>query len=863
MASRDHLTRVHDSCSHDHGHGTTASEFIPKGEKIFNEIPVYTVNFDIIKRPQSADEENYVLNEMRKLPHHVFQQIMQMRNQLPQCLDNGRYVATPVSGTIRSNLIPLALGRYQDRADELGVFFRMSMLNHSCRPNATQTWNEELGEVTLYALEDIQQGEPITISYSPEARIDPAWVGKTYRFNCSCKWCLMGNSPTKKASEVNRADIEILGDEFEKIEDPDKALANCYHRVSLIQQEGVCDWRKGLAYEDALDLMTEEFKDSERGKVLAVLAFLAYWRCEGWDTAKGTELGAKLASLYYGMDPPTGKVYLFEMVERYIKDQDRGLIQGHIGLRGRTPVGGNGEGSSARREDHVIGWIETQVRGVRGNTPGSGILPSIEDDFMGGEGVLMRGGGPPSRGKKTSNLRSPFGSEAGGKKLRPLLPKPPTPTPPQSNVTYGQHPFGLTNFSRLADGAEERPEATNAGGVGPYQVNMPSLGHALPQKSPAYVATPTHTPAKPDVGSGENRMESVAHILVSIGGGEVVTMAASEEKGEKLTPIATQPPVLLSTESDVTNEAIVLGNSPRGEVGSEQGKQVAARARSRSKQGRTPMQSNTLLHMGFSKGKEGENPRVETQGPVQSPLKSVARVKSLSTLLPPPKPRARKVPAAQSSAPQPSAPRPSATQLFTPTPSGPQPFAVQPPPPGSKDDTPAKKRGRPRKNTDSTISESASPPRAYTHTTPTQPQGRGRGGAPSPDDGNLDDFIRNIQNKKQKTGKSPAKSPANKVTKATKSLAKTPTKAKHPRTKKSPYAGPSTPATIPSSLPHPQQPKKPSFDTEKVWEQLNAAYHVKMLILVKMHSNASGLVVGQILIVRREKRTYSSKKYRV
>lgn len=50
-------------------------------------------------------------------------------------------------------------------AQERGLFLEMSQFNHACNPNAQATWNGSIGQETLHALRDIEDGEEITISY--------------------------------------------------------------------------------------------------------------------------------------------------------------------------------------------------------------------------------------------------------------------------------------------------------------------------------------------------------------------------------------------------------------------------------------------------------------------------------------------------------------------------------------------------------------------------------------------------------------------------------------------------------------------------------------------------------------------------
>lgn len=244
---------------YDRGRGIIACNAIKKSEQILNEMPIWADEFGWMLLKSTRTCEKFRVDEDAKLPREIHDYLMNMGNRGDNSFSyqNGEFFTTPVSGTIRSNSFPFSLGTYQSRADQVGIFFMMSKLNHSCHPNAAQTWNPQTRHETLYALEDIKAGEQITISWSPQCRIDPKWVEKILNFQCSCRWYLMPDSPAKRATKINTTMIEFLAKNLEVIEDMDLALENCYTRILLIHKENISDWRKGLAYEDALDILSE------------------------------------------------------------------------------------------------------------------------------------------------------------------------------------------------------------------------------------------------------------------------------------------------------------------------------------------------------------------------------------------------------------------------------------------------------------------------------------------------------------------------------------------------------------------------------------------------------------------------------
>ena len=53
------------------------------------------------------------------------------------------------------------------------IGLRISRANHNCRPNACCSYDEEAKVAILYALQDIQPGEEISVNYCPFTRLAP------------------------------------------------------------------------------------------------------------------------------------------------------------------------------------------------------------------------------------------------------------------------------------------------------------------------------------------------------------------------------------------------------------------------------------------------------------------------------------------------------------------------------------------------------------------------------------------------------------------------------------------------------------------------------------------------------------------
>lgn len=109
------------------------------------------------------------------------------------------------------------VSRYVANCFEVGVrvsaiFLKASRVNHSCRPNAFFSWNENLHRLTVHAIEDIPAGEEITVSYvfpfySLENRKKS--FRDNYGFDCDCPTCQLGTTNGQRG-DVCRQRMEKL-----------------------------------------------------------------------------------------------------------------------------------------------------------------------------------------------------------------------------------------------------------------------------------------------------------------------------------------------------------------------------------------------------------------------------------------------------------------------------------------------------------------------------------------------------------------------------------------------------------------------------------------------------------------------------
>jgi hypothetical protein len=300
------------------GRGLLATTTIPEGTRILAEAPLvcnefssgfcaddlgkFVTNFDFLRQPKTADREDDIAAHLTShLTDAKLEAFKDLTNNNTTFVDSrtGAYEDAPFTGIILTNAVPLDIATGWKKYGELGVFAELSRANHACRPNAHQTWNEDLKLETLHALHNISPGEEITINYRPDSIIDPKWLEKVYGFQCFCEYCLYEGAEAdraKKRSGINCQRIDTLSCELEDAGGLREELANCWERWGLCEKEHIVDWRAGLICLDGFDVAVE-MGDKGRAKRFAELAEEMVGHCEGEDSCTLRVLRERLVEL--------------------------------------------------------------------------------------------------------------------------------------------------------------------------------------------------------------------------------------------------------------------------------------------------------------------------------------------------------------------------------------------------------------------------------------------------------------------------------------------------------------------------------------------------------------------------------------
>ena len=212
-----------------------------------------------------------------------------------------------------------------DEADIYRVFNNLGFLNHSCKANAAFGWDDENNSMLLRAIQPIDEGVEIFISYLEDPFRPKAERHKALGWECKCEICASTNPAIEKqfvdlCASLDRVDQKrsTLGD-ITLPEDHRRAGAAQLAAIALnagapndlqilVQRAGLFAGKLGIQHlrlASAFDLLSvvslawylahrTEFSDEERRKYLCLAA-----------EAKAWEMGAKV--FYCGFPAPQSR----------------------------------------------------------------------------------------------------------------------------------------------------------------------------------------------------------------------------------------------------------------------------------------------------------------------------------------------------------------------------------------------------------------------------------------------------------------------------------------------------------------------------------------------------------------------------
>ena len=246
------------------GLGLVASTKIVKGTRILAEAPLFRLPLPRStycfsnSRNLDTSSSKAVIELVAALSDDEKQAFFSLHNAVPGEM-------SPEVGIVQTNALPIGTPPYYAPDNSTaGIFVESSRINHACEQNAHNTWNRKLGQLTIHAIRDIDEGDEITITYLPTwDRRNRDHRQRTLQLDfhliCSCSLCCLlpaqrGPSDTR-LDEIRRLGVDVIGT-TKDISSPLQKLHELRKILQLCKEEDVADARAADAYVRALAVAT-------------------------------------------------------------------------------------------------------------------------------------------------------------------------------------------------------------------------------------------------------------------------------------------------------------------------------------------------------------------------------------------------------------------------------------------------------------------------------------------------------------------------------------------------------------------------------------------------------------------------------
>lgn len=255
------------------GKGLVARFNIAKGTRIICEKPLFTTpNLSSIRQMESN-----IAMQLKLLSKTQQRQFLLLHKNFP-----GKY---PFSGVVKTNALPCGPNSVIG-----GVYPTVCLINHSCLPNAHNSWNSDTRFEIIHAIRYIKAGQEITISYDKGGPSDSRHTDlkDAFGFDCDCSVCSLPLAELQ-VSDARRLQIQHLddaiGDPSRVMNRPDDCLADCHALLQTLKEEYHNGAGASIArlYYDAFPICITH-GDQARASVFARKAHESRVICEGEDS---------------------------------------------------------------------------------------------------------------------------------------------------------------------------------------------------------------------------------------------------------------------------------------------------------------------------------------------------------------------------------------------------------------------------------------------------------------------------------------------------------------------------------------------------------------------------------------------------
>ena len=136
--------------------------------------------------------ESSIATKLKALSKTQQRQFLLLHNNFP-----GKH---PFSGVVKTNALP-----YGPSSVIGGIYPNICLINHSCLPNAYNSWNSDTKCETIHVIRYINAGEEITISYDKGGSSNSrrTYLKDAFGFDCNCSVCSLA-LPELQISDARR-----------------------------------------------------------------------------------------------------------------------------------------------------------------------------------------------------------------------------------------------------------------------------------------------------------------------------------------------------------------------------------------------------------------------------------------------------------------------------------------------------------------------------------------------------------------------------------------------------------------------------------------------------------------------------------
>ena len=169
--------------------------------------------------------ESSIATKLKSLSKTQQRQFLLLHNSFP-----GKH---PFSGVVKINALPCGPN---------SMIGGICLINHSCLPNAHNSWNSDTKCETIHAIGYIKAGDEFTISYDKGGPSDSrrTYMKDAFGFDCNCGVCSLP-LPELQVSDARRRQIQymddVIGNPNRVMNRPDDCLVDCHSLLQVLEEE--------------------------------------------------------------------------------------------------------------------------------------------------------------------------------------------------------------------------------------------------------------------------------------------------------------------------------------------------------------------------------------------------------------------------------------------------------------------------------------------------------------------------------------------------------------------------------------------------------------------------------------------------